>query len=100
MTAGTAFIIFGLVVLIGVALAAGKGRRSKEDIEINSKIVFALSREFPLGGAFIDVKTFGGRVILGGTVHDAEQARRALEIAADVAGVRFVENRITVRSGG
>lgn len=100
MTAQTAFIIFALVVLIAVALAAGRGSRSKQDRDINETVITALCREFPLGGTFIDVKTFDGRVILGGTVREAGQARKAEELAAGVSGVRSVDNRITVRSGG
>lgn len=100
MSVQTAFIIFGLVVLIAVALAAGRSRRSRQDRDINARIVSALNREFPLSGTFIDVKTFDGHVILGGTVREADQARGAEAIAVGVAGVHSVDNRITVRSSG
>ena len=100
MSAQSAFLIFALVVLIAVALAAGRRVRSGRDRDMSAQIVSALNREFSLAAAHIDVKVFSGTVILGGVVREFDHSRRAEAIARSVAGVSGVDNRITVRSGG
>ncbi len=72
-----------------------------EDAAISAEVVQALAKEFTPGGNLqIDVKTFDGVVILGGFVRGHDQLLKAVETAKAVKGVKSVDNRISVRSGG
>lgn len=100
MNALTAFALFLLVVGLAFALTRLQPPRAEKDIQITEAVNAALRAEFPLGNAQIDVKTFDGVVILGGIVREREQAVKAISLASAVVGVKSVESRITVRSGG
>lgn len=103
MSAQTAFLLFLAMVALAVLLARLRPPRRGADAEItaavNAALATALAREYPLANLQVDVKTFDGVVILGGFVREFAQARRAVEIAGGVPGVKSVDNRMSIRSG-
>jgi len=99
MSAQMAFGLFLLVILLAVLLSFTLPKRRGPDVEINAAVVRLLTQEFSTSNAHIDVKTFDGVVILGGVVREFDQAKRAVEIARGVRGVKSVDNRMSVRSG-
>ncbi len=100
MEATTAFLVFLAAVLALVLLSRLRPARSEADKAIILEISGALSREFPLAGIQVDVKAFGGAVILGGYVREQHQLERALQIARATPGVKSVESRISVTPSG
>lgn len=100
MEATTAFVLFLAAVLALVLLSRLRPARSASDRAIILEISAALSREFPLAGIRVDVKSFGGSVILGGFVREYHQLERAVQIARDTPGVKSVESRISVTPAG
>lgn len=66
------------------------------DAAINGKVAAALMSDPGLMGARIDVDTQDGVVRLKGTVVNATETLRALQLAADVEGVRQVDNQLEV----
>lgn len=107
MSAQTAFFLFLAVIVLAVFAARARQGRSGSargadaalTAAVNAAITAALAQEFPLSNVQVDVKTFGGVVILGGYTHEQEQRKRAVEIARAIPGVTSVDNRISVRSG-
>lgn len=99
MNALTAFALFLLIVVLAFAVTRLRPARSQKDVAITTAVNAALRAEFPLGNAQVDVKTFDGVVILGGFVREREQAAKAVSLASAVAGVKSVDNRISVRAG-
>jgi osmotically-inducible protein OsmY len=106
MNASTAFAIFCAVVVAVVVLSRlrPRGPAAEADAELTSAVDAAIraifQREFPTAVVQIDVKSFGGKVILGGYVREFAQSARAVEIAGSAPGVREVDNRLTIRSDG
>jgi hyperosmotically inducible protein len=98
MSAQMAFAMFLLIVLLAVLLCFTRPKRKGPDVEINATVIRLLAREFVACNVHIDVKTFDGVVILGGQVREFDQAKRAVEIARRVNGVKSVDNRMSVRS--
>lgn len=96
----TALLLFLAAVLALVLLSRLRPARSESDKAIILEISDALNREFPLAGIRVDVKAFGGTVILGGSVREQHQLERALEIARSTTGVKSVESRISVTPSG
>ena len=62
-----------------------------DDVTLAMEVAAALLRA-RIGGVQIEAR--GGRVTLKGVVDDAASARRALQAAQGVAGVREIENRL------
>lgn len=75
------------------AQAAGQ---AAVDATITARIKAALLADQSVNGAVIDVDTNGGKVTLSGQLSDQAQVDRALEIARDTAGVKALDNRLTV----
>jgi len=100
MSAQTGFLIFIIIILCVVLVARLRPAAQGGDAAITAAIETALAKEFAFSNTNIDVKTFDGVVILGGFTREFEQAKRAVEIARAAPGVKSVDNRISVRSGG
>lgn len=101
MNAQTAFLVFLAVVLVVVLLSRLKPERNPADTAVTTEVSTRISKEFGLtNNVQVDVKTFDGVVILGGYVREHEQRVRAVELARSVPGVKDVDDRISVRSGG
>ena len=99
MNAQTAFILFIALVALAIFIARNCAPAKESDLALTRAVNAALAREFQLSNVQVDVKTFDGVVILGGFVHEYGQARRAVELAGAIQGVKSVENRISIRSG-
>jgi hyperosmotically inducible periplasmic protein len=69
-----------------------------DDTEITGKIKAAIFAEPGLKTLQISVDTVKGVVTLSGSVDTRSNSNRAKELASAVAGVRDVENRLTVKS--
>jgi len=65
-----------------------------EDAAVTAKVKAALTAEKDIKSRDIDVETFQGKVVLKGAVPDRAQSARAAKLAASVAGVKAVENRL------
>ena len=87
-----------------VALISCAGSRTSEssgqyvdDSVITTKVKTALLVDPDIKSLDIGVETFKGVVQLSGFVNSAEQARKAVEIAKSVEGVRSVKNSLVVK---
>lgn len=98
MSAQTAFLLFLGIIALAVLVTRLRPAARGSDLALTAAVNAALAREFPLSTFQIDVKTFDGVVILGGFTHEYGQAKRAVEIAQGIQGVRSVESRLSVRS--
>lgn len=99
MSAQMAFALFLVVVLLAIAIALVQPKKKGPDSVITATVTELLVKEFPLGNTHIDVKTFDGVVILGGSVREPEELKRAVDVALGVNGVKSVDNRMSVRAG-
>lgn len=72
---------------------------AERDAAITAAIKTQLSLDNDLSALRIDVDTLRGHVTLGGAAPNALARERANRIAASVAGVRRVENRLLVPAG-
>jgi len=87
-----------------VALISCAGSRTSEssgqyvdDSVITTKVKTALLVDPDVKSLDIGVETFKGVVQLSGFVNSAEQARKAVEIARSVQGVKSVKNSLVVK---
>jgi osmotically-inducible protein OsmY len=71
--------------------------RFMDDSAITTKVKSKILADEKLKGFDVKVKTYKGVVQLSGFVDSPRQARRAVEIAQRVDGVKKVENMITVK---
>lgn len=69
---------------------------ARADNQITAAVTSALVRDRAVPAMDIDVKTLNGVVTLSGTVPSDVVSRRAERVAATVAGVRGVENRLRI----
>jgi len=69
-----------------------------DDAAITTRVKAAIFAEPGLRTLQIGVDTVGGVVTLSGSVDSRSDADRARELAAAVAGVKAVENRLVVKS--
>lgn len=90
------------VVLTTTGCHKGEYSRSTgqymDDKTISTKVKSALLADPNVAGTQVDVTTYDGVVQLGGFVDTAAQKARAEEIARGTAGVRGVQNNITLRA--
>lgn len=100
MNAQTAFLLFAAVVVLAMLVTRLRPQQRSGDAAISAEVVQALSKEFPFSNIQIDVKTFDGVVILGGFVREHDQMVKAVDTARAVKGVKSVDNRMSLRSGG
>ena len=81
--------------------SAGESRSATEftsDAALTAKVKTALATDAGLGtAANVDVQSFRGVVQLNGFVASQEQAKRAVEVAGNVSGVRSVQNNLKVK---
>jgi len=92
-----------LVAVVGGAGCAAGSRYERstgeyiDDKGLNSRVRSALAEnpEYKFGD--VQVTSFRGTVQLSGFVNTADQKKKAGEIAQTVAGVKGVENNITVK---
>lgn len=68
-----------------------------DDGTITAKVKAEIIRDAGMKGLDISVETLKGQVILSGFVDNADQARRAEQIASGVRGVQSVKNALIVK---
>ena len=68
-----------------------------DDTGLNLRVKNALSNDVEYKYSGVEVKTFKGTVQLSGFVDNRAQKSRAAELAKGVAGVKDVENNISVK---
>ncbi|BBP05058.1 hypothetical protein TPL01_18680 [Sulfuriferula plumbiphila] len=71
--------------------------KAVDDQIITAKIQTALVQHESMQHAFIHVQTFAGGVELTGWVSKAAQKQLAVALAADIQGVSYVVNNLSVR---
>lgn len=96
----TAFL--GAVMLVVFAGCAPTPTRQGageylDDTVITSKVKAALARDPEVKATEVQVDTFKGRVQLSGFVSSRESAKRAVELAQQVQGVKEVKDNTTVK---
>jgi len=99
-------LVLGAMLAISAVpmLTACAGNRTQEstgeyvdDSVITTKVKSKLLSSEYTSGTQISVETFKGNVQLSGFVESDEEKANAERIAAEVKGVRHVENRISVK---
>jgi hyperosmotically inducible protein len=83
-----------------VERTAEKAGRVIDDSAITAKVKSALMADPTTKAHQINVETFQGKVQLSGFVDDAKARARASQVAADIEGVKDVENSLQIRGGG
>jgi osmotically-inducible protein OsmY len=99
---GNLSLIIGLLLMIALMSCAGSRTRETtgeyvDDSVITTKVKYALLADPDVKSLDISVETYKGEVQLSGFVNNAEQARKAVEIAKTVQGVRSVKNSLIVK---
>lgn len=69
-----------------------------DDSVITARVKAALVKDKEVSALAVTVKTDKGVVLLSGFVDNEQQARRAQEIAAAIAGVKSVKSNLVVKS--
>lgn len=99
------FLLSGCAAAVVTGAAAGgyyaaKSDRSAAEVSNDASITSAINTRYvkdDLISAFdVDVDTRRGVVTLTGTVRSAEAARRAVELARSVTGVKHVDSRLRI----
>ncbi len=89
------------VVALTGCKTSDRGNRTSgqymDDKALTEKVSSALERDPQYKLETVEVSTFGGNVQLSGWVNTQEQKNRAGDIARGVAGVRQVENNISIK---
>ncbi len=80
----------------GAKQAADTARQIAGDAAIAARVKTALLAAKDVKSADVSVDAFQGKVILRGTVPDAEQIALAAQVARAVDGVKSVDNRLVV----
>jgi len=91
-------------ILSAMLLAACGGSPAREstgevidDSVITTKVKSALIADQRVHGRDVSVETFKGRVLLSGYVRTPEERKAAHDIARSIAGVKEVNNKISVQ---
>ncbi len=95
--------LFGIPVATLIIAAVALSWASGNDMEIARRITERLQREHQLGnlrGFNIDLTVAEGKVSLTGQVSSSEHSELVEEIAAEIAGVRKVDNHLVVKDHG
>ncbi|MBV8032931.1 MAG: BON domain-containing protein [Betaproteobacteria bacterium] len=85
-----------------VALAAPKSSAAAAEDpnrDLADRVKSALEHDSPVQAAAIDVTAAGGTVTLWGTAASDDERARATRVAARIAGVKWVDNRMAIASG-
>lgn len=94
--------LLSAAVAFAIAGCGGTSRQAStgaviDDAVITTKVKSSFVADQKVSASNISVSTDKGVVTLTGTAKDRQEARKAAELAQQVAGVRAVENRIVVQ---
>ncbi|MDH5786566.1 MAG: BON domain-containing protein [Chromatiales bacterium] len=70
---------------------------ARADNKLSAAVTSALVRDRSVPAMGIKVRTVDGVVTLGGSVPSATASRRAVQLASAVAGVKRVDNRLSIK---
>ncbi|HEX6362059.1 MAG TPA: BON domain-containing protein [Albitalea sp.] len=90
-------LLSSVLVLGTVGCANTTVGQKIDDTTITTKVKTALLADPDVKGLQVNVDTVDGQVQLSGFVDSAAQARRAVDIASRVDGVKRVENKMSVK---
>ena len=91
-------ILSAFLALTAVGCAHDQSWGQKfEDATLTSKVKAALADDPDVNSLAVSVETLRGDVQLSGFVKSQEQARRAVDVAKRVDGVKGVINKMTVQ---
>jgi osmotically-inducible protein OsmY len=94
--------LFVLIMVVVLAACTPPGRTGPgeviDDSLITSKVKAALVADPVVKATEVQVETFKGVVQLSGFVESPEAARKAVEIARGIKGVKEVKNAMVIRS--
>lgn len=100
LTRHTASFALSLAALVGLWATAGCSAAIKsaaiEDAQTAVRVKTALVNDPALGDQIIEVRVTGGVVRLSGSVRSADEARRAVELARSIPGVKDVQAGLQV----
>jgi osmotically-inducible protein OsmY len=85
---------------LGQQIREGARQIDQSDTAVTTRVKARLIAAPDLGGVHIDVNTVDGRVTLTGKVATADRRADAEKIAARTAGVKSVDNQLTVAPNG
>lgn len=93
------FMALALLTLVGCSVASGQKTAGEfvDDSVITTRIKAAFIEDPDLKVTEIQVETFKGVVQLSGFVRSGAMARRAVEVARGVTGVKSVNNDMRLR---
>lgn len=94
--------ILGLLLILVIAGCAGSPKSEStgeyfDDSMLTTKVKASILGDSRLKVMQINVKTFKGVVLLSGFVDSSAAAKRAVEIARTVRGVKSVNNALVVK---
>jgi hyperosmotically inducible protein len=87
---------FLVLASVGCAHDTSLGQKV-DDTTVTTKVKTALLADPDVSGTAISVETLNGRVQLSGFVDSDAQARRAVDLASRVEGVKGVDNKMSVK---
>jgi len=96
---GTFFIALLILVLVGCASSGTREGTGEyiDDTVITTKVKAAIFNDPNVKATEIKVETYKGVVQLGGFVNSVASAKRAVEIARSVKGVKSVQNNMSLK---
>ena len=96
-----ALVLSLIVLVLSVCFAHAQQPAGTDlsDKEITQNVYFAFSKDFHASyNTQLEVRTINGVVILTGYIEEASEIKRIAEIARGVAGVKSVDNRLSIKS--
>lgn len=96
-----ASVLLTLALLAGAGCSRDDGKtvgQNVDDAAISAKVKTAFAQDPGVKAIDVKVDTFKGAVQLSGWVNTAEEKARAEQIAKGIAGVKSVENKITLKT--
>lgn len=101
-TSAAAILLAGSIAFVQVGCTATPTRESTgeyiDDRAITAKVKAEFVRDPLVKALDVKIDTFKGVVQLSGFVDTQDQKNRAAQVAANVSGVRNVQNNITVKT--
>jgi hyperosmotically inducible protein len=97
-----ACVVLTCAVILSTALSACAPtvRAATDDATITARVRTLLLNDTQIGALGIDVQTASGVVTISGVVRSPAEERRALDLAAQVEGVRDVKSALQIRQTG
>lgn len=92
------FLAVALVFNLGCSRDDRSVGQSVDDVAITTKVKAAFAQDPGVKAMAVKIETYRGTVQLNGWVNNAEEKARAEQIAKTVAGVKTVQNQISIKT--